>query len=320
MVENTNASKNPSTGEYLDIPKYVGVASVNVKAINPSNAALRKFGWNIPEDAKEPAYVKYEEKDGRLVPVGARIRFLVQIQDLEDKPIVPLDFRVKPGLYIAEEKRDDSGTLIKPAKCKVIDAYGRTAWGTKPELKEHKIPQYTNGPADISPDYKACGRGQEELVKFLFKYLNITPLKVYDNKTNEYVATKTPGKLTIDNWDAVSTGNVKELCDYVALQPENRVKVILGVQTDDNNRTYQTFIDSTYISNGARVDAATGEFSSARKAIDKFNERSNAESYTFSAAPVKRYTETATEVKDNSSSMFESTSNSFDNPEEDLPF
>ena len=81
MIENVNASKNPSTAEFVDIRKYVGVASVNVLAINPNNDKLRKYGWAIPEGAAEPNYVIIKEEDNKKIK-NARVRFLVQIQEV----------------------------------------------------------------------------------------------------------------------------------------------------------------------------------------------------------------------------------------------
>ena len=308
MIENYNVSKNPSTSSFVDIKKYLGVASINILAINPNNEKLRQFGWSIPEDADEPSYFTDVERDGKIVR-RTRIRILAQIQDLEDKPTVALDFFVSPE---AQVKTDGS-------KCKVIDGYCRTAWVTKSELTSHSIPQYSNGPASISPDYKVCHRGEEELVKFIAKYTNITPLQVFDRASNSWVASKKPGKLTIDNWKALCEGNIQEIAEYVAMQPQNRVKVALGVVTTDDNKTYQTFLNGTYIGNGATPDISTGEYKTARKAIDQFNQdRLNSQSsvrYTFSAKPVSEWRETASEVSDNSENF---STPSVD--DEDLPF
>lgn len=308
MIENVNASKNPSTGEFVDIRKYIGVASVNVLAINPNNEKLRKYGWTIPEDAKEPEYLVTTERDGKSI-TNARVRFLVQIQDLQEKPVVSLDFWCRPELAV---NRD--GT-----KCKIIDAYGRTAWGTKEEIQSRRVPQYASGPANISTPYKPCHQGEEELVSFLFKYLNITPLQVYDRNKQTWVATKDPGRLTIDDWSAICSGNIQELARYLSLQPENRVKVVLGVRNTDDNRTYQTFLNTGYISNGSSPDHNTGEYIGARRLIDKYFKNRSESPYSFSAEPVREWRETSTEVTDNSGTMFDDEGN-FVADDDDLPF
>ena len=308
MITNTNVSKVASNEEYVDIPKFVGVASVNVLAINPNNDKLRKYGWTVSENAEEPKYVT-TTSDGKK---SARVRFLVQIQDLDEKPIVAMDFWVRPDISFNKEA----------TKAKVIDSFGRTAWGTKEEIQKHLIPQYSSGPANINSDYKPCHVGEEELVNFLMKYLNVTPFQMFSKAKQEWVVNKNPGHLTIDHWDWLCNGNVKELAEYISLQPDNKVKVILGVRNTEDNKTYQTFLPTTFIGNGAMVDRNTGEYASARKAIDRYFENRDESVYTFSATPVKEWGVSATVVKDNSDSQlpgFDDPSYTTENPD-DLPF
>lgn len=284
MISNANESKSPSTGEYVDIRKYIGVASINVLAVNPNNAKLRSYGWTIADDAQEPVYVT-TASDGKK---SARVRILGQIQDLDEKPVIALDFWIRPEVFITKDGN----------KAKIIDSYGRTAYGTKAEIKAKQIPQYTNSLANISPDYKLCHTGEEELVAFIMKYDNITPYQIFDRKAGKYVPNKNPGHLTIDNWDKLCNGDATEIKEYLGMQPNNRVKVILGVRTTDDNKTYQTFLPTTFIGNGAVPDRTTGEYTSARKAIDKYYENRQDSPYSFSAFPVKEWKETATEVKE----------------------
>lgn len=306
MIENFNATKNSSSENYVETKKYIGVASINVLGVNPSNNMLRMYGWQIPEDAEEPKYVTTNNEGKK----SARVRFLVQIQDLSDKPVIALDFWIRPDIQFNKDQ----------TKCQVIDSYGRTAYATKAEVQSHSIPQYSNGPAQIASDYKPAHVGEEALIAFIMKYLNVTPLKTFIKASNTWVDSKNPGRLTIDRWNDLCNGNVNEVKEYLKLQPENRVKVILGIRTTDDNKSFQTFLSSTFISNGARVDITTGEYSSARKAIDRWAEYHSGSS--FSAEPVKEWSQSATEVVDNSSSDMPN----FNDPaytaevEDDLPF
>lgn len=306
MIENFNATKNSSSENYVETKKYTGVASINVLGVNPSNNMLRMYGWQIPEDAEEPKYVTMNNEGKK----SARVRFLVQIQDLSDKPVIALDFWIRPDIQFNKDQ----------TKCQVIDSYGRTAYATKAEVQSHSIPQYSNGPAQIASDYKPAHVGEEALIAFIMKYLNVTPLKTFIKASNSWVDSKNPGRLTIDRWNDLCNGNVSEVKEYLKLQPENRVKVILGIRTTDDNKSFQTFLSSTFISNGARVDVTTGEYSSARKAIDRWAEYHSGSS--FSATPVKEWSQSATEVVDNSSSDMPN----FNDPaytaevEDDLPF
>ena len=306
MIENFNATKNSSSENYVETKKYIGVASINVLSVNPSNNTLRMYGWQIPEDAEEPKYVTTNNEGKK----SARVRFLVQIQDLSEKPVIALDFWIRPDIQFNKDQ----------TKCVVIDSYGRTAYATKADVQSHSIPQYSNGPAQIASDYKPAHVGEEALIAFIMKYLNVTPLKTFIKASNTWVDSKNPGRLTIDRWNDLCNGNVNEVKEYLKLQPENRVKVILGIRTTDDNKSFQTFLSSTFISNGARVDITTGEYSSARKAIDRWAEYHSGSS--FSATPVKEWSQSATEVVDNSSSDMPN----FNDPaytaqvDDDLPF
>ena len=293
MITNSNASKEPSSVAFVEVKKYMGVGSVNILAINPDNATLRKFGWTIPEEAEEPKYVT-TNKSGEK---STRIRFLVQIQDLEEKPIIPMDFWIRPAVMLNKES----------TKCRLIDGYCRTAWGTKEEVQAHKVPEYANGPARLSPDYKPCHYGEEEIVTFLRRYLVVPPPEIYNKAKGEYVSNPDSGKLTIDNWEKLCNGDVRELKEMVALRPENKLKVIFGIKTSDDNKEYQTFLMNKYIGNGMRPNLATGEFDSASKAIAEFLEDKENPPYKFDARPVFEYKQEASVVKNNAA-------------EDDLPF
>jgi len=280
-----------------------------VLCVNPDNAKLRMYGWNIPEGADEPKYIVTKERDGKPV-TSTRVRLLVQIQDLEDKPIIALDYWISP-----EIRQNGDGS-----KGEIIDNFGRTAWGTREEIKAHKIPQYKNGEASISSDYRLAHRGERELVSFIFKYLNITPLQVYSRTSNSYEDTKNPGKFAFDDWHRLCDGNMKELEGYLRLQPKNQMKVVLGLRTTEDNKVYQTFINDKFIGNSVSPDKNTGEYTSAKNIIAKYFEQHTNSTDTFSAEPVKEWAQTATEnIKDNSVGLFDDNGNMVDD-DFDLPF
>lgn len=296
MIENYNESKS---AEIVDYKKFIGVGSVNVLCVNPDNAKLRMYGWNIPDNADEPQYVITKERDGKMV-TSTRIRILVQIMDMDDKPIVPVDYWISRDFCLTANGE----------KAKIIDDYGRTAWGNKEEIRAHKIPQYKNGEANIGPNYRVCHRGEEELTKFIFRYLNITPLQVFSRSSNSYENTKNPGKFAFDDWNKLCEGNVKELEGYFKLQPENQMKMIFGIRTNDDNHTYQTFINDFFISNLSKPDRNTNEYTSAKNIISKYFERHTNSTDQFSAEPIKVWSQTATtDITDNSGQMFDDDGN-----------
>lgn len=295
MIQNNNPSKMPVNGDYIDVKKYIGVASVSILCVNPSNSVLRKYGWEISDDADEPKYSYLKQNDNGEYEQYARVRFLLRINDLEDKPVVPYDIWIRPDFIVGKNT----------GKCRVIDSFGRCAWATKEECKTRAIPQYSSGPAAISNDYKGCHPGQEKLIALLFKYLNITPLQIFDKKANNWVNSKNPGRLTIDNWKNLCDGNAEEIAEYLSLQPDNRVKVIFGVRTTEDNKTYQVVLDDcdgttkmSFIGNAVTPDKNSGEYILARKRIDSFFEENPNTDCSFSAKPVREWTISPTDVQE----------------------
>lgn len=261
MVNNYSESKESINYESTGGPRYIGVGAVNIVAINPDNAKLRSFGWNLAEDAKEREYVREIDRNGTKF-TETEVCFMAKLVDLDKEPVIPMRFRIRREVML-----NSAGD-----KCKIIDKYGRTAWATKDEVKNKKIPVYTTKdgstmPANISSDYALCHYGEEEIIKFLFKYLNISPFNIFDKKTKGYVPNPKPGILTIDDWKKLCDGDMSELRSYISLLPDNKVKVIFGVKTDDDNKVYQTFIRDTYLSNASIP--RNGAYELAVKAIEK---------------------------------------------------
>lgn len=307
MIENTNSSKSAFVTN-SNSARYIGVASLHIVAVNPNNETLKKYGWIVPEEAEEQKYVVEDVDENGKISRRARLRFLAQITDYPDKPVIALDFTCRPEMQIGK----NSG------KCKIIDVYGRTAWATKEEAKARQIPQYTTGPANISTPYKPCHPGEEEVITMLFKYLNISPFRKYDSETKEWVDNPDKGKLAIDDWNNLCNGNVDEILAFLKTQPFNSFKVILGIRSDaENNRTYQTFLNTDYLPNYAKPDDNTGEYTRARKLIDMFYKTFPNSPARFNATPVQKWEEKATEVKDNSSNLPD---DELSDPTDDLPF
>ena len=135
----------------------------------------------------------------------------------------------------------------------VIDKYGRTAWVTPAQAKDHIIPEYIikNGPragqtmkANICPDYRPAYIGEEELVKFIIALLNIPRPDVWDKEKETYVM-KTDSKelakseCMLDDIKKYFEGNVSEVAKIVKFQPNNKLKLLLGVRTANNGAQYQ---------------------------------------------------------------------------------
>jgi hypothetical protein len=122
------------------------------------------------------------------------------------------------------------------------------------QCKNHQIPVYSNGPARIDADYRPAFRGEDELTQFILNYLNVTPIDTYNNNTGQWVTNAHPedceGRL--DKIKDYFTGNVSELKEFCTYMPSNHVKLLVGVQTDDQGRQFMSVYTRTSLRNGAR--------------------------------------------------------------------
>lgn len=282
MVENHNQSR---TADEIGatFKRYIGVATLKVMSINPDNKALRECGWTIADDADEPVYVT-----DAVMPDGTsrrkmKVRFMCKIMDLKDQPIIPIDFRVGADVVIGSQSN----------KVKIIDLFGNTAWGTKEEVQTRAIPVYASGPATIEKPYRPCHRGEEELVAFLQKLLYINPYKVKDKKTGQWVKAANPGKLSIDNWGVLCNGDTTEIFKMHMLEPDNMLKVVLGVNKTDDNKIYQTFLNTRFYS--AMMRPNNGKYD----AVEAYLEKNTQDGYEFSADIVHEYVEEPSNVEPN---------------------
>lgn len=307
MITNPKESKEAKVGAVAPATRYIGVASVQVVAINPNNAKLRSFGWEIPEDAAEPEYSsEAPNAAGKTIRIQ-RVRLLVQIQDFADKPVVPLDF-----FCTAEPRMNMDNT-----KCQIIDDYGRTAWATKEEFKTGSIPVNKDGnKMRICTPYRPCHRGEEGLIKFLVAYFS-NPIDVWDNRKSAWTENLEASKVTFDNWTALCNGDLKELAAAIALQPNNRVKVVFGIRHTEDNRSYQTFMQNVFILNERNFNWQTGEYNQVSREIARLANTPNGAMTEYSSKPVVVWKETPSVVKDESTVELPSSNAS---GEDDLPF
>jgi len=294
MFTSNSNSNNSST----DFARYIGVAALHVIAVNPDMATLNKYGFNVD---KEPEYVK-TMGDAQY----GNTRLLCAIDDLPDKPLVSLYFRA-----FTEVQNNASNT-----KAKVIDKYGNTAWATREEIKAKEIPVYANGKkAIIDQNYRPCHRGEEELIKFIKTYLRVTPYQYKDRKTGQFVLSKNPGECAFEHWKMLAAGDGKELQEALDLNPDGLIRVILGVRTTDDNKTYQTFIPAEFLSYGSTPVQKDGKriYTYAQHIIDNWQKDGRNSNETYSAEPVKEYNPKPSDVEE-----FEPTP--FDDDPDDLPF
>lgn len=260
--------------------RYTGIGNVNVLAINPTKAELAKLGREVEE---EPVYVT--EKDG-----VKSIKLSLYVKPIEVDEILTMSFFIRNQRFASKDK----GTF------QVIDSYGRTAWVTEEQLKNHDIPVYSNGnAASIANNYRPAFSGEDNFTQFVKTYLGIPNLTAYVN--GQWVpnpkATPANCEVRFDHIDRWFNNDTKEAKDAFAYQPNNTIQVLFGVRTDDQNREFQTFfIDKFY--RGIKTTDGKYQSDGFAKELDKISTNpATKDKYAnteFTFGPLKEYSPAAT--------------------------
>lgn len=232
-------SKGKETTDVV-IKRYIGVAPVKVLAVNPTKAEMEKiYGTDIEND---PIYVGKVDINGQSYN-NVRLDFIVAT----DEEKTGVNMTTKVAIFVREQYRYNRDM----SKVQVIDKYGRTAWVTKEQAQNHEVPVYANGlPANIDKDYRPCYVGEEDLTNFIKAYLNIPNVMKYVNGTWVLVDNPQDCEARLDNIKDYFRGDFRELKDIMALQPNNKVKVLFGVRTNDEGRQYQAVYTNMFLKNG----------------------------------------------------------------------
>ena len=215
--------------EATEFKRYVGIAPVQIVAVNPTRVELEKI-YNTTIE-KDPEYLGSMERDGKNVP-HIRIDFIVKTNPDKSNGI---EMTTKMSFFV----RKTFMTNRDNTKVKVVDKYGRTAWVTQDEFKNKLIPQYANGPARIDSAYRALYMGEEELLSFVKNYLGINDVDEYVDGTWRMRANPEDYEAGFNNIEKWFGGDISEIKSAVAMMPNNYVKVLFGVRHTDEGREYQ---------------------------------------------------------------------------------
>ena len=278
-------SKGTVSTEGNEIKRYIGVAPVYVLAVNPNKEQLEKLYNRSLDNA--PEYISEIEvgEDKHKVP-NVRLDFIVKT-DVEKCGGV--EFITKVSLFLRKEYRYNRDKT----KVQVIDKYGRTAWVTIEQAKNHEIPVYSNGPANLDKDYRPAYVGEEELTDFLKAYLNIPNVMKYVNEKWVMVDNPSDCEARLEKIENYFKGDFSELRSAIALQPTNKVKVLFGVRTTDDNKQYQAVYTQMFLKNSIT------DYSKLDKHLQ---ERKNAGAYSTTEFEVCNFKEYKVEVTDFSKS------------------
>lgn len=269
------------------VKRYIGVAPVYVLAVNPNKTELEKL-YNTQLE-NNPEYLSEVEvgEDKHKVP-NARIDFIVKT---DAEKCNGIEFTSKLSFFIRKEYRYNGAKT----KVQVIDKYGRTAWVTVEQAKNHEIPMYSNGPANIDKDYRPAYYGEEDLTNFLKTYLNIPNVMKYVNEKWIMVDNPSDCEARLEKINNYFNNDFSELKSAIALQPKNKVKVLFGIK-NNNDKQYQTIYNQMFLKNNST------NYSKLDKDVQ---ERKNAGAYStteFVVEDLKEYNVEATNFNSNNSS------------------
>ena len=252
-MENKNFSfmafgKAQVSKEATEIKRYTGVGSVFVVGVNPNKTELEKL-YDRELD-KDPEYIT--EKDG---VTSARIDFIIKT-DPTAKCNNGIELLTKFSTFIRNEYRFNKDKT----KVQVIDKYGRTAWVTKEQAKNHEIPVYKNGPANIDKDYRPAYVGEEDITNFLKLFLGISNVEkwVKNEATGRrevvgLVDNPQDCECRLENIEDYFKGKFNEIKGAINLMPNNKIKVLFGVRTTDEGKQYQDVYTRKFLSNTVSV-------------------------------------------------------------------
>lgn len=282
MAIKANASSQ-GAGEFK---RFVGVGSFRVLGVNPSKEELENFYGNSRET--EPVYLSdaVDDRDGNKPYKRLRVTFMIQADDpsnvsAENKETARTNAALKEPLKTTVSFFLDSRYFYNKDKTKVqvIDKYGRTAWVTIEQCKNHQIPVYSNGPAKIDKDYRPAFRGEEELTEFIDNYLNITPIETFNRNAGQWITNSHPEDCEgwLEDIKTYFTGNVSQLKEYCGYMPSNCIKLLLGVRTDDQGKLFNTVFTRLTLRNGSN------SYTRFKDAIDSLQ---NAQNTVWSNDPI----------------------------------
>ena len=217
--------KTQQSTEAQEFKRYVGVGSTYVKGVQPTKKEIDEFfGF---ESQAEPEYVK-DGENGK----EAHITFLLQTDPetcngIELKSRAMFTLRATPAY-----NRDQT-------KVQVIDQYGNYTWVDTEDAKAGKAITHNGNPAKIDTKYRMACVGECDLVAFLKKYLCVPDAFNYVNGTWVKKEDADDYKFVLENIKDYFKGDFKELKGALELQPNNKVKLLYGVRTNDEGKQYQ---------------------------------------------------------------------------------
>lgn len=235
-----------STETSASFKRYVGVAGSFVKAVNPDKKTLDEImGF---ENQSEPEYV-VDTDNGK----EARITFIV-VTDPETNNGIEIKNRLTFTLRPTPAYNKDQ------TKVQVVDDYGNHTWANVEDAKAGKALLLSNGnPMKIDTKYRMACAGECDLLDFLKAYLCVADAFNYTNGVWVKKDNASECLFKLEHVKDYFKGDFSELKEALAIQPNNKVKLLYGVRTTDEGKLYQTVASKgeLILRNSANASALT---------------------------------------------------------------
>jgi hypothetical protein len=243
---------SPDASTVNDAKKFTGVIPYNVVAINPDMQQLHAIGLTFVK--KEPIYQREfgtEKRKSTLVDVWLKSVPSPKHPDLA--MVTKLTFFINNDEFVSQNT----------GKCQYVNKYGRTAWAAQPE-------DLNNNAYFVNEDARQSFRGEEDLYKFLFAWLNMT----YDLDRKIF----NPCRIDVQK---LFSSDYSELQDIVTKAAAYSLKVLTGVrkvEADDGTvRYYATTYNKYFLKHNQKSVEGLMKFVNK----DSYNEFKDAFHYTW---------------------------------------
>lgn len=219
--------KTQESTETQEFKKYVGMGSSFVVAVNPTKKELDAImGY---ESANEPEYLVNTDRGKE-----ARITFVVKT-DPNVCNGIEITNRLMFSLRNAPAYNQDE------TKVQVIDKYGNVTWTDVETAKAGaKILTKNGNPAKIADSYRMACVGEADLIGFLKAYLCVGDAFNYINGSWVLKDNAEDYLFGLEHIKDYFNGDFSEIKDAIALQPNNKVKLLYGVRTTDEGKQFQS--------------------------------------------------------------------------------
>lgn len=291
MAINVNVQTNSE--KTVNFMRYIGVANAKVLAINPDAEHL-KILTGMEDPKVQPTVFETNMPDGKKVIVS-KIDVWFGVQKLDGNVI-----NLKGQFSIRKQ-----GWMSQSGKIHVIDRFGRTAWVTKDQLKNHEIPVYQNGPAALDPDYRICYRGEDELTAFVKYWCHIGNPTIWDDTLKKSLPMTDPERLKNcecrfdeSELNQFWKGDYTPLLNILQAAANNELKVTVGVthymakiKDAQGNVTgeQKKFLNQVWTDANAFASVKSRTFNNIVKAILAEQQRGEASKWILSVSDIAEW-------------------------------